>query len=154
MTRLPDPPAPLVYYSGELQQDADWPSLPSRQPEPPYESYDTPKSSPSLSSHTPTPVVLDGETVVLKELQREFDDEDSRLRTEREALANAQPLTFTCAVCKEELPEDFVARVPDCGHGFCRECLKTYAVSKLEEHRFPILCPSCIADTTGKEPGC
>lgn len=146
------PPAPLIFYSGE---PADWPPLPSRKPETPAEPYVMPKSSLPPSSRTPTPpATLDDDIVVLKELQQEFDDEDFRLRTEREALSRVQPLTFTCAVCTDEFPEDFVARVPGCGHGFCRECLRTYAVSRLEEHRFPILCPSCLADdTTGKEPG-
>lgn len=95
----------------------------------------------------------DDDLLVLAELQKKFDDEDSRLRAEREALAVFQPSIFTCVVCTDEHPEDYVARVPGCDHGFCRECLRTYAVSKLEEHRFPILCPSCVADNTGKEPG-
>lgn len=151
MDRFLATPAPLIYYSGELQQDADWPPLPARKSEQPDESYATPRSSPSRAP-TP-PVETDDDISILKELQREFDDEDSRLRTEREALARIHPSSFTCAVCTDEFPEDFVARVPDCDHGFCRECLKTYAVSKLEEHRFPILCPSCVADNTGKEPG-
>lgn len=149
----PYPPAPLVYVSGELQRD-DWPSLPSRKPDEPAGSYLTPRSSPSTPSRTPTPPpTLDDDAVILKELQREFDDEDFRLRAEREALADIQQLTFTCAVCTDEFPEDFIARIPGCGHGFCRECLRTYAASKLEEHRFPILCPSCLVDNTGKEPG-
>lgn len=154
INRLLGPPAPLIYYSGELQQDANWPPLPSRRSDPPAESRITPKDPPSLPPGSPiSPPVLDEEIVVLRELQQEFDDEDSRLRREREVITNAQPLTFICAVCTDEFPEDFVARVPECGHGFCRECLKAYAVGKLEEHRFPILCPSCVVDTTGKEPG-
>ena len=148
---FPGPPAPIIYYSGE---PSDWPPLPSRKPEIPVDFRVAPRSS-SPSSRVTTPsVTSDDDVAVLKELQQEFDDEDSRLRTEREALANTQPLMFTCAVCTDELPEDFVARVPGCGHGFCRECLRTYAVSRLEEHRFPILCPSCVADDkAGKEPG-
>ncbi|KAF9651535.1 hypothetical protein BDM02DRAFT_3154328 [Thelephora ganbajun] len=148
------PPAPLIYYSGEPQPDAEWPPLPSRKTERSAESYTTPRTSPTPPSRAPSPsVVLDGDLLVLTELQQEFDNEDSRLRTEREALASVQPSTFTCAVCTDEFPEDFIARVPGCDHGFCRECLKTYAVSKLEEHRFPIMCPTCMADNTGKEPG-
>ena len=107
--------------------------------------------TPSRAS-TPPPV-LDEDLFILKELQQQFDDEDSRLRTERAALVTFQPLTFTCAVCTDEHSEDYVARVPGCDHGFCRDCLKMYTVSKLEEHRFPVLCPSCVAEGTGKEPG-
>lgn len=97
--------------------------------------------------------MIDEDLLVLKELQQKFDDEDSRLRTERAALVIVQPLLFTCAVCTDEHPEDYIARVPGCDHGFCRDCLKMYAVTKLEEHRFPIICPSCVADGTGKKPG-
>lgn len=151
MNKISGPPAPFIYYSGE---PAEWPPLPSRKPESPSGSYVTSKSSPSPSSRTPTPpVALDHDIAVLYELQQEFDDEDFRLRTEREELTRYKQLIFTCPVCTDEFPEDFVARVPDCDHGFCRECLKTYTVSKLEEHRFPILCPSCVADDTGKQPG-
>ena len=146
--------APLVYYSGELQRETDWPPLPSRKPERSVETFATPRSRSRSPPRTITPPpIYDDEHSTLADLQRKFDEEDSRLRAEREALTTVQPSIFTCAVCTEEYPEDFVARVPDCDHGFCRECLKTYAVSKLEEHRFPILCPSCVADNTGKPPG-
>ena len=101
---------------------------------------------------TPPPV-LDEDLLILKELQQKFDDEDCRLRTERAALVTFQPRTFSCPVCTDEYPEDYIARMPHCDHGFCRDCLKTYVVSKLEGHRFPILCPSCVADGTGKKPG-
>ena len=148
------PPAPLIYYSGELQQEAEWPPLPSRKHERSAEPPAPPRSrstSPWRAS-SPTPVP-DDDLLVLAKLQQEFYDEDSRLRSEREALSSFQPSTFTCAVCTDEFSEEYVARVPICDHGFCRECLKKYAVSKLEEQRFPILCPSCIADNTSKKPG-
>ena len=152
ISSFPGPSGPIIYHSDEPSY---WPPLPSRKPEIPVEFRVPPRSSSPSSRATGTPsVTSDDDLAVLRVLQQEFDDEDSRLRTEREALANTQPLTFTCAVCTGELPEDFLARVPGCGHGFCRECLRTYAVSRLEEHRFPILCPSCVADDeAGKEPG-
>lgn len=53
--------------------------------------------------------------------------------------------TFRCEVCFDELPEDVVLRVDGCGHGFCRECIRGHVQSKLQEHRFPILCPVCAA---------
>jgi len=148
------PSTPLVYYSGEPQLNAEWPSLPSRKHERPAESSVPPRShSTSPPRALFPPAAIDDDLAVLVELQQQFDDEDSRLRGEREALASVQQPIFTCAVCTDEFSEEDVARVPGCGHGFCRECLRTYAISKLEEHRFPILCPSCVADDTGKEPG-
>jgi len=148
------PPAPLIYYSGELQSDAEWPPLPSRKHEWPAESPAPPRTRSTSPSRAPSPPpVLDDDLLVLAELQQRFNDEDSRLRYEREVLSSVQPSIFTCAVCTDEFSEEYVARLPNCGHGFCRECLRKYAVSKLEEYRFPILCPSCVADNTSKEPG-
>jgi len=50
----------------------------------------------------------------------------------------------------EKMPEDSVARPDPCRHPFCRECMREYVSSRLEEHRFPILCPTC---TAGKGKG-
>jgi len=151
--------------SPPLYPEAPSPAYRSRSPSPPMPGhlhvYQPPAESsvPPRSRFTSTPrapsspAALDDDLVVSAELQQRFDDEDSRLRREREALASVQQPIFTCAVCTDVFSEEDVARVPGCGHGFCRECLRTYAISKLEEHRFPILCPSCVADNTGKEPG-
>jgi len=126
------------------------PTIPQTR-ERPVGSSVPPRSRSTSPPRAPSPpAALDDDLVVLAELQQQFDDEDSRLRREREALASVQQPIFTCAVCTDEFS---VARIPGCDHGFCRECLRTYAISKLEEHRFPILCPSCVADNTGKEPG-
>ncbi|KAH9028401.1 hypothetical protein EDB84DRAFT_277312 [Lactarius hengduanensis] len=59
-------------------------------------------------------------------------------------LSQAVQRVFVCGVCMEEMPEDSVARL-DCGHAFCRECIRAYISTRLEEHRFPILCPTCAA---------
>ena len=68
-----------------------------------------------------------------KRLQSEFDNE-----------------VFECGICMEEMPEDFVARTDPCGHAFCRECVRGYVSTRLEERRFPVLCPTC---TAGKGKG-
>lgn len=74
------------------------------------------------------------------------------MRKEREMLVKSAPVLFTCAVCLEEMPEDFVTRI-DCGHRFCRECVRGYIVTKLKEHRYPILCPCCVAEKSAHDPG-
>jgi len=67
-------------------------------------------------------------------------------------LANAAPAMFCCGICLEEQLEDHVARVDNCKHAFCRECVRNYIISKVDEHRFPILCPICVAEEGHNEP--
>ncbi|KAI0273216.1 hypothetical protein BGY98DRAFT_1120058 [Russula aff. rugulosa BPL654] len=50
----------------------------------------------------------------------------------------------------EEMPDDSIARPDPCGHAFCRECLRRHVTTRLDEHRFPILCPTCTAGKARK----
>lgn len=79
------------------------------------------------------------------ELQHQFDQEDQQLRRQMTRLAQDVQQTFRCEVCFDELPEDVVMRVNGCGHGFCRDCIRGHVQSKLQDHRYPILCPVCAA---------
>ncbi|CAL1701269.1 unnamed protein product [Somion occarium] len=87
--------------------------------------------------------------------QSEFEEEDRRLRAQMKALQEAvpQPAVFKCGICLEEESEYMIARIEPCGHAFCRDCVRSYLQSKLGEHRFPILCPSCTADKKTSDPG-
>ena len=85
-------------------------------------------------------------------LQNQFDNEDRELSAQRIKLSQTIQTVFECGVCMEEMPEDSVARLDPCGHPFCRECMRGYVSARLEEHRFPILCPTCVADK-GKGKG-
>jgi len=53
---------------------------------------------------------------------------------------------FECCICMDEMPVDSIARIDSCGHTFCRDCLRGHVKARLEERRFPILCPTCTAD--------
>jgi len=58
-----------------------------------------------------------------------------------------------CGICMEEMPDDLIACPDPCGHAFCRECLRKHVTARLDERRFPILCPTCTAGKSkGKEP--
>ena len=61
---------------------------------------------------------------------------------------------FSCGICLEIHQNDFLAYVIPCGHPYCRQCLKDYVVSKIEERCYPILCPGCLAgkDRSDREP--
>ncbi|KZP12936.1 hypothetical protein FIBSPDRAFT_921759 [Athelia psychrophila] len=84
--------------------------------------------------------------------QKQYDEEDLNLRAQRSHLLKLQQRFFKCGVCFDEQREDFIARLQPCGHEFCRDCIKGHVGSKLEEHRFPVICPSCMTSQMG-EPG-
>lgn len=85
--------------------------------------------------------------------QLRFEEEDRQLRKQYDALQRAVPATFECGVCLEEQSEHMVSQIDPCGHRFCRNCILSYLRSKLGEHRFPILCPTCAADRGTEDPG-
>ena len=91
--------------------------------------------------------------VVAAQQQAEYEEEDRHLRAQAMALQESIPDVFQCGICLEEESEEMVARVEPCRHGFCRNCLRDYLQKKLEDHRFPILCPICIAEKVSVNPG-
>ncbi len=85
-------------------------------------------------------------------LQDEFDEEDRVIRSRCDKPAESAQRLFVCGICLEEMPYDSIARPDPCGHTFCRECLCGHITSRLNEHRFPILCPTCTV-SKGKGKG-
>ena len=78
-------------------------------------------------------------------MQWQFNEEDTALREQMKTLqrqADNRPV-FSCCICIDELPTDFVARVEKCGHSFCRACLKEFVRNGMDERRYPLLCPEC-----------
>ncbi len=111
------------------------------------------------SAHAPSPIStlvarasVERDIVVTDpyaaQLQRDFDAENRQLERQHRELQLTQPKFFDCGICMESLQEDHVARVIPCDHWYCRPCLRGWVVSKVEEHRYPILCPTCAADKT------
>lgn len=78
-------------------------------------------------------------------LQHEYDDEDQALSIQLAELSRFNQRLFTCGICLEEMPDDSIASPDPCGHTFCRDCLREYVTTRLNERRFPILCPTCAA---------
>lgn len=76
-------------------------------------------------------------------LQLKYDKEDSILRKQHSELQSWATSTFDCGICLEKFDEDYVAVVEGCNHRFCRDCLRQYISSKLQSHRFPVLCATC-----------
>jgi hypothetical protein len=79
-------------------------------------------------------------------LLREFDEEARALSALRSELSTTAKQLFECSICMDKMPADSFARIDTCGHTFCRECLRGHVTARLEEHRFPILCPTCTTN--------
>jgi hypothetical protein len=86
------------------------------------------------------------------QMQRDLEDETIRSEFQHLATVVQSGRDFKCHICLEVLPEDYVARVMPCSHEFCRTCLKGHISSTLQQHRFPIFCPYCIAENARHEP--
>ena len=143
-------PSPATGTSGAQSIFADNPPpVPSKAP-PTYEDLDL-----EDESSTDSDDIWIQTAYVARELQDKFDSEDRRLRQEHAELAQFIQATFQCSICMDELPEDDVAKVDDCVHTMCRSCLREYASSKIQEHRYPIFCPVCTitAESKGKPGG-
>lgn len=88
-----------------------------------------------------------------KKLQAEFDEEDRKLTFERTNLLQRNR-TFECLVCFEVFDLDHVAPLDACNHSFCRNCLRQYVTMKIEDRRYPIPCPACVADNVKPTSEC
>ena len=91
----------------------------------------------------------DSSEELAKFLQAQFDEEDQKLATEHQRLQRRYKV-FECGVCFETFVQDFVARVRGCKHSFCRDCLRQHATTTIEDRRYPIPCPACLADNSRK----
>ncbi|KAI0638027.1 hypothetical protein C8Q77DRAFT_405947 [Trametes polyzona] len=113
-----------------------------------------PSPGPDAKRDAPPPAANSDVDPVAVQLQIYYDDENQELERQLRELQAIQPEFFDCGICFEQFQEDHVARVHPCEHVYCRGCLKDYAASKIQEHRYPILCPHCIADKSRREdPG-
>ncbi|KZT36299.1 hypothetical protein SISSUDRAFT_1050080 [Sistotremastrum suecicum HHB10207 ss-3] len=56
-----------------------------------------------------------------------------------------EPKTY-CALCSDTHPSSNIITITGCQHFLCKNCTKTYLRSKLDEGRFPVICPMCQAD--------
>lgn len=84
-------------------------------------------------------------------LQHEYDNEDQALFIHRAELSRFTRRLFTCGICLEEMPDDSIACPDPCRHTFCRECLREYVTTRLNERRFPIQCPTCVASNDTRQ---
>ncbi|KAF8657093.1 hypothetical protein AX16_002280 [Volvariella volvacea WC 439] len=102
-------------------------------------------SSPSspISSGANDPQSHDDHLAALIAAQQLY-DADAKARFDIQLLDNA----FKCRICLNFNSTDHVTTIEGCSHEFCQDCVRDYVVSKIEERKYPILCPGCIADST------
>jgi len=91
-------------------------------------------------------------TAAALELQQSFDVEDIQLRDQMQALASTTSHNFSCSICMEEQPLDNIVEL-DCNHPICRACVRGHVCSKIDDHRFPVLCPVCMTEQDNRQPG-
>ncbi|KAI6032262.1 hypothetical protein BKA83DRAFT_4488860 [Pisolithus microcarpus] len=87
------------------------------------------------------------------ELQRAFDEENIELTTQRDALLKTAQRHYHCGICLDDFPEDDVVHIDACKHKICRDCARGHVSAKINERRFPVLCPVCTADPRDRNPG-
>ncbi|CAE6475550.1 unnamed protein product [Rhizoctonia solani] len=133
---------------------SQWSKGPPRPPSS-YASATSPKASGS-SNHRRT-IAEDEEARSLElalRLQREFDDETVQVSMGESLAKSMERPKFDCGICMEEYTDEAIARIDACGHACCRECMRSNIQSKIEERRYPIPCPFCVAGSDGNDaPG-
>lgn len=48
-----------------------------------------------------------------------------------------------CGICLESFKQEDMVEVEVCLHTFCRDCLRTYIETKVQDRKYPIVCPQC-----------
>ncbi|CEL64057.1 hypothetical protein RSOLAG1IB_11041 [Rhizoctonia solani AG-1 IB] len=126
------------------------------QPPPSYTSA-PPKASGSSSYKSDATEKDDTRSLELAlRLQQQFDNETVQF-SQGESLAKAlERPKFDCGICMETYTDEAIARIDGCGHFCCRDCMRSNIESKIEERRYPIPCPFCVAgsdDNVRRHPG-
>ncbi|KAG9307908.1 hypothetical protein JVU11DRAFT_12952 [Chiua virens] len=96
---------------------------------------------------------IDPEMQFALQLQATFDAEHELLLKQKNDLIQTAQRQYHCGVCLDDFPEDDAVRISACGHEICRDCAQGHVCTKIEEHRFPVLCPVCMADHKNNNPG-
>ncbi|KAI6108640.1 hypothetical protein EDD17DRAFT_1874323 [Pisolithus thermaeus] len=125
--------------------------------------FDHGKDHPSLAQRTDSkdsgsddlaiPPDDDPNLKLVSELKRTFDDENRQLTMQRDVLLKTAQRHYHCGICLDDFPEDDVVYIDTCKHKICRDCARGHVSAKINERRFPVLCPVCTADPRNRNPG-
>jgi len=78
-------------------------------------------------------------------------EEDRKALEELKAM-QGYDAGFECKICMDVWSLGNVAKVDECGHEICRDCMKSHIKAELDHKRWPILCSLCRADNR-EHPG-
>jgi hypothetical protein len=78
-------------------------------------------------------------------------EEDRKALEELKAL-QGYDAGFECKICMDMWSLGNVAKVDECGHEICRDCMKSHIKAELDHKRWPILCSLCRAENR-ESPG-
>ena len=59
---------------------------------------------------------------------------------------------FECGVCFENVPAVLGIHLDPCQHRLCMSCITGHVCAKINERRFPVFCPLCMADRKNANP--
>jgi len=71
---------------------------------------------------------------------------------QQQELAEDTMCLFVCRICLDMPPDDSICLEP-CKHGFYKGCIKGHIDSKLDEQKFPIVCPVCVTGSVSGDGG-
>ncbi|KIJ14058.1 hypothetical protein PAXINDRAFT_13174, partial [Paxillus involutus ATCC 200175] len=107
----------------------------------------------SASQRTTTTHEIDPDLEFARSLQANFDAEDIERQYQTDQLLRTAQRRYHCGICLDDFPEDDAVHIDSCGHDICRDCARGHVCTKIDERRFPVLCPVCMADHTNPNPG-
>ncbi|EMD40862.1 hypothetical protein CERSUDRAFT_71120 [Gelatoporia subvermispora B] len=129
-----------LHSSGSRQQPSTSKTKGKQREQPPF-------------SPTPSEMARHRDAELALMMQREYDGETARLSAQFSWLKTEVPEGFDCGICFEKYRKDAIATVPGCEHAFCRECLRQFVTTTVEQRRYPIACPICIAGREKADTG-
>ncbi|KAG8718608.1 hypothetical protein FRC09_012398 [Ceratobasidium sp. 395] len=83
-------------------------------------------------------------------MQQEFDKERVTMLEDQQFAQAIERRKFDCNICMDSFTDEAIALVDGCDHSSCRECMRGHVQSKIDERRYPIPCPFCVAGSDDK----
>ncbi|CAE6410625.1 unnamed protein product [Rhizoctonia solani] len=145
-TRAPPGVNPSTRTSGTSNFEFSPLSRSPTRPPPTYNSVSSWASGPSNHRRATIAEEENARSLELAlRLQREFDDETAKVSMGESLAKSMERATFDCGICMDTFTDEAIARIDGCGHSCCRDCMRSSIQSKIEERRYPIPCPFCMA---------